>query len=47
MEVLAKQTADGRSRESEKEELQSSLNRMIDAASSWKRERAQHILPCR
>src|SRR5688572_24807398 len=39
MEVLAR-------KDSDREELQSALNRMMEAAASWKRERAQLVAAC-
>ena len=47
MEVLANQTVDARSmKDTDREELQSALNRMMEAAGSWKRERAQLVAAC-
>src|SRR5262245_33781042 len=49
MQVLARQekTVEGRSlRDTDREELQSALNRMMEASASWKRERAQLVAAC-
>ncbi|HTM18716.1 MAG TPA: hypothetical protein VL135_17525 [Terracidiphilus sp.] len=49
MQVLARQerTAEGRSlKDTDREELQSALNRMMEASALWKRERAQLVAAC-
>ena len=49
MEVVTNQekTLNGRPvKDTDREELQSALNRMIEAAASWKRERAQLVTAC-
>src|SRR5262245_46093791 len=46
MQVLATKTAEGRSKENDREELQSALNRMMEASALWKRERAQLVAAC-
>jgi hypothetical protein len=47
MQVLARQVkAEGHSKDSDREELQSALNRMMEASNSWKRERAQLVAAC-
>jgi chromosome segregation ATPase len=49
MEALVNQlrAVEGRSaKDTDREELQSALNRMMEAASSWKRERAQLVAAC-
>jgi hypothetical protein len=46
MQVVARQAAEGRSKENDREELQSALNRMMEASALWKRERAQLVAAC-